>query len=169
PVPAIAPPELPPCKWAEALGAFQPVTLPVVADTRLALPELDRLLRDGMRGREVSARRRGIAARHEAMVDEWERDAKVDWGASPMTAPRLASEIWSVIKNDDWVLTANTLEDWALRLWDMDTPARHPGRSFGTATQIAVSLGVRLAYRGTDKLVVDIQPDRDRTCRGVRA
>ncbi|TMB76065.1 MAG: thiamine pyrophosphate-binding protein, partial [Chloroflexi bacterium] len=148
-------------KWAEDLGDFQPVTLSVVADTRLALPELRRLLRDRMRGRDVSARRRAIAARHEAMVDEWERDAKVDWGASPMTAPRLASEIWSVIKNDDWVLTANTLEDWALRLWDMDSPSRHPGRSFGTATQIAVSLGVGLAYRGTDKLVVDIQPDGD--------
>ena len=81
--------------------------------------------------------------------------------AAPMTAPRLASELWSVIKNDDWVLTANTLEDWALRLWDMDSPARHPGRSFGTATQIAVSLGVGLAYRDTNKLVVDIQPDGD--------
>jgi thiamine pyrophosphate-dependent acetolactate synthase large subunit-like protein len=78
-----------------------------------------------------------------------------------MTAPRLASEIWSVIKGDDWVLTANTLEDWALRLWDVDSPKRHPGRSHGTATQLAVSLGVGLAYRGTETLVVDVQPDGD--------
>jgi thiamine pyrophosphate-dependent acetolactate synthase large subunit-like protein len=148
-------------KWAEDLGDFQPVTLSVVADTRLALPELRRLVRERSRGRDVTVRSRAIAARHDALVDAWEREAKADWGASPMTAPRLASEIWSVIKNDDWVLTANTLEDWALRLWDMDSPARHPGRSFGTATQIAVSLGVGLAYRGTDKLVVDVQPDGD--------
>ena len=78
-----------------------------------------------------------------------------------MTAARLASEIWSVIKDEDWVLTANTLEDWALRLWDVDGPQRHPGRSFGTATQIGTSLGIALAHRGTDKLVVDIQPDGD--------
>ena len=148
-------------KWAEDLGDFQPVTLSIVADTRLALPELRRLLRERMRGRDRTARRNAIAARHDDLVTAWEREAKVDWGAGPMTAPRLASEIWSVIKNDDWVLTANTLEDWALRLWNMDSPARHPGRSFGTATQIAVSLGVGLAYRDTDKLVVDVQPDGD--------
>jgi thiamine pyrophosphate-dependent acetolactate synthase large subunit-like protein len=148
-------------KWAEDLGDFQPVTLSVVADTRLALPELRRLVRERMGGRDTSVRRDQIAARHDEIVAEWEREAKRDWGAAPMTAPRLASELWSVIKKDDWVLTANTLEDWALRLWDMDSPARHPGRSFGTATQIAVSLGVGLAYRGTDKMVVDVQPDGD--------
>jgi acetolactate synthase-1/2/3 large subunit len=148
-------------KWAEDLGDFQPVTLSVVADTRLALPELRRLVRERTRGKDTSARRKGIAQRHDEAVAAWEHEARVDWGAAPMTAPRLASEIWSVIKNDDWVLTANTLEDWALRLWDMDSPARHPGRSFGTATQIAVSLGVGLAYRDTNKLVVDVQPDGD--------
>ncbi len=148
-------------KWAEDLGDFQPVTLSIVADTRLALPELRRLLRERTPGRDLTARRNAIAARHDELVAAWEREAKVDWGAAPMTAPRLASEIWSVIRNDDWVLTANTLEDWALRLWDMDSPARHPGRSFGTATQIAVSLGVGLAYRETDKMVVDVQPDGD--------
>jgi thiamine pyrophosphate-dependent acetolactate synthase large subunit-like protein len=148
-------------KWAEDLGDFQPVTLSVIANTRLALPELRRLVRERTKGRDVSARRRAVAARHDALVDAWEREAKADWGAAPMTAPRLASEIWSVIKGDDWVLTANTLEDWALRLWDVDSPKRHPGRSFGTATQIGVSLGVGLAYRGTDTLVVDVQPDGD--------
>ena len=153
--------ELRQSQWSEDLGDLQPVTLSIIADTRLALPELRKLLRERTGDRDRSARRKEIAARHDAMVEAWEREAKTDWGASPLTAPRLASEIWSVVKNDDWVLTANTLEDWALRLWDMDGPARHPGRSFGTATQISVSLGVGLAYRGTDKLVVDVQPDGD--------
>src|SRR5256885_8660881 len=85
-------------KWAEDLGDVQPVALSIVADTRLALPELRRLVRERARGRDTSARRREIAARHDAMVDAWERDAKADWGDAPMTAPRLASEIWSVVK-----------------------------------------------------------------------
>ena len=148
-------------KWSEDLGDFQPVTVSIVADTRLALPELRRLVKARTGGRDVSARRKAVAARHEALVEEWEQEARADWGASPMTAPRLASEIWSAIKGTDWVLTSNTLEDWALRLWDVDSPRRHPGRSFGTATQIGVSLGVGLAYRGTDTLVVDVQPDGD--------
>src|SRR5262249_6554603 len=65
------------------------------------------------------------------------------------------------IKDEDWVLTANTLENWTHRLWDVDRPQRHPGKSLGTATQIGIALGVALAYRGTDKLVVDLQPDGD--------
>jgi benzoylformate decarboxylase/acetolactate synthase-1/2/3 large subunit len=61
----------------------------------------------------------------------------------------------------DWVLTAGTADDWALRLWDFDRPWRHPGRSLGTATQVGISLGVALAHRGTGRLVVDLQPDGD--------
>src|SRR5690606_32044296 len=38
---------------------------------------------------------------------------------------------------------------------------RHPGRSLGTATQIGIALGVALAHRGTERLVVDLQPDGD--------
>ena len=147
--------------WAEDLGDFQPTTLSIVADTRLALPVLRALVRERLGDSDRGARRKQLGAAHPALRERWEHDAREDWGASPMTAPRLASEIWSVIKGDDWVLTSNTLEDWALRLWDVDSPKRHPGRSFGTGTQIGVSLGVGLAYRGTDTLVVDIQPDGD--------
>jgi hypothetical protein len=59
------------------------------------------------------------------------------------------------------VLTANSLQGWTFKLWDFDTPERHPGNSLGTATQIGISLVVALAYKGSGKLVVDIQPDRD--------
>jgi acetolactate synthase-1/2/3 large subunit len=69
--------------------------------------------------------------------------------------------MWEVIKREDWVLTANTLEDWTRMLWDFDKPYRHPGKSLGTATQIGISLGVALAHRDAGRLVVDIQPDGD--------
>ena len=69
--------------------------------------------------------------------------------------------MWDVIKTEDWVLTACTLQDWVLKLWDFDKPYRHAGRALGTGTQIGVSLGVALAHRGTGRLVIDIQPDGD--------
>jgi acetolactate synthase-1/2/3 large subunit len=75
--------------------------------------------------------------------------------------PRLALEVWDKIKDEDWVLTAGTLEDWALRLWDFDRYYRHAGKSLGTGTQIGISLGVALANKGTGRLVVDFQPDGD--------
>ena len=59
------------------------------------------------------------------------------------------------------MLTAGTASDQVQRVWDFDRPYRHPGRSLGTATQIGISIGVALAYKGTDKLVVDLQPDGD--------
>ena len=152
--------ELRESKWAEDLGQFQPVTLSIVADTRLALPALREAVRS--RGaRERSARCAELRRTHDEIRARWEKQAREDWDASPLTAPRLASELWSVIKGEDWILTSNTLEDWALRLWDIDGPRRHPGGSFGTATQIGTSIGIVLAYRGTERLVVDVQPDGD--------
>jgi thiamine pyrophosphate-dependent acetolactate synthase large subunit-like protein len=152
--------ELRQSKWAEDLGQFQPVALSVVADTSLALPALRLAFRELPR-RDRAARCAELRREHDEIRARWEKLAREDWDASPLTAPRLASEIWAVIKDEDWILTSNTLEDWALRLWDVDGPRRHPGRSFGTATQIGTSLGVGLAYRGTERLVVDIQPDGD--------
>jgi acetolactate synthase-1/2/3 large subunit len=153
--------ELRQSRWTDDLGQFQPVALSIVADTRLAIPALRAAVRERAGGRDRAARCAELRRKHDEIRARWEKDSRQDWDASPLTAPRLASEIWSVIKGEDWILTANTLEDWALRLWDVDGPRRHPGRSFGTGTQIGTSLGIGLAYRGTDRLVVDIQPDGD--------
>lgn len=155
--------ELRTAKWSEDLGQLQPVDLSIVADTRLALPSLTQALRERLRPDDPprASRRDRIAAVHREIHDHWLEAAAKDRDAIPMTPARLASEIWSVIKDEDWVLTANTAEDEALHLWDMDSPERHAGRAMGTSTQIGTSLGVALAYRGTGKLVVDIQPDGD--------
>jgi thiamine pyrophosphate-dependent acetolactate synthase large subunit-like protein len=59
------------------------------------------------------------------------------------------------------MLTANPMGGNAFRLWDFEKPDRFGGQELGTATQIGASLGMALAYKGTGKLVVDIQPDGD--------
>ncbi|HZQ61673.1 MAG TPA: thiamine pyrophosphate-dependent enzyme, partial [Casimicrobiaceae bacterium] len=111
--------------------------------------------------RVIAERTRAIAERHRAARARWADQAKQDWEASPIALPRLASEVWQVIKDEDWVLTANTLFDWTRKLWRFDRPYRHPGKSLGTATQIGISLGVALAHRDAGRLVVDLQPDGD--------
>ena len=65
-----------------------------------------------------------------------------------MTTGRLALEVWDAIKDEDWVLTANTLREWVPKLWNIDQSYRHPGKELGTATQIGISLGVALAHKG---------------------
>ena len=138
----------------------------IVADTLLAVPALTVLLKKQLKKNQAFAARvpRRVAAtarKHKALRDGWAKEALVDRDDSPITLPRLATEVWAEIKHEDWVLTAGTLEDWTRKLWNFDKPYRHAGKSLGTATQFGISLGVALAHRNQGRLVVDIQPDGD--------
>ena len=152
--------------WTFDYQRLRHAHLQILADTTIAIPALTRLLEErvahdaALRGR-IKARTAETAAKSQALREKWAREAKVDWDASPITLPRLASEVWNAIKDEDWVLSAGTLEHWTRKLWDFDKPHRHPGRSLGTATQFGISIGVALAHREQKRLVVDMQPDGD--------
>ena len=140
--------------------------LRITADTTIAIPALtklclDELDKDPSLKPVLEKRFSTIQKRHQAARSQWAKQAHEDWDASPIPLPRLASEVWEVIKDEDWVLTAGTLNNWTRKLWDFDKPYRHPGESLGTATQIGISLGVALAHRDQGHLVVDMQPDGD--------
>src|SRR5229473_4965205 len=132
--------------WAMDYQRLAHVDLRVLADTTLAIPALTQLLRPRISPRARDLRARQVAQMSAAVRARWAKEAR---------------EVWDAIKEDDWVLAAGTLEDWARKIWDFDKPYRHPGRSLGTATQIGISLGVALAHRATGRLVVDLQPDGD--------
>jgi len=153
-------------KWSQDFQKLSEVDLSILADTSLALPELlghcrKKLEGDADRQDKIRQRHERLSGQHKEIRSKWREDARKDWDKQPMTTARLAWEIWEVIKEEDWVLTANTLRDWTRKLWEWDKPYRHPGHSLGTATQIGISLGVALAHKGSGKLVVDIQPDGD--------
>jgi acetolactate synthase-1/2/3 large subunit len=143
--------------WAMDYQRLAHSDLRILADTTLAIPALTGLI--GRAGKRPL--RKEAAQLRDAARARWEQEAKEDWDASPITLPRLATEVWSAIKGEDWVLTANTLEEWTRKIWDFERPYRHPGKSLGTATQIGISLGVALAHRDAGRLVVDLQPDGD--------
>ena len=152
--------------WALDYQRLQHASLRILADTTLAIPALTALLearigQDATLATRIKARAAETAAKSAALREKWARDAKADWDATPITLSRLACEVWNAIRDEDWVLTAGTLEQWTRKLWDFDRPYRHPGRSLGTATQLGISIGVALAHRGERRLVVDMQPDGD--------
>ena len=147
--------------WAMDYQRLAHADLRVLADTTLAIPALTQLLKPRISPRARDLRSRQVAQMSAAARARWAKEARQDWDASPITLPRLASEVWDAIKGEDWVLTAGTLEDWTRKIWDFDKPYRHPGRSLGTATQIGISLGVALAHRDAGRLVIDLQPDGD--------
>jgi len=153
-------------KWSMDYTRMPDCSLRVLGDTLTAIPELTKLCKNRVNwgatlADRIAKRTAEIGERHDALFAKWAKQSLDGWDASPISLPRLAHEIWDAIKLEDWVLTACTLQDWALKLWDFDKPYRHAGRALGTGTQIGVSLGVALAHRGTGRLVVDIQPDGD--------
>ncbi|MDR0344156.1 MAG: hypothetical protein LBI49_13815 [Nocardiopsaceae bacterium] len=153
--------------WSEDYPAPLETAARVTADTSVALPLLLEACRELIAGEpeERRAARRayadGLTAMHRAQREAWAAEAAAQAARSPVSASRLAAEVWEAVSGHDWVLTAGTAAGWATRLWDFDAPYRHPGASLGTATQIGISLGVALAHRGTGRLVVDLQPDGD--------
>jgi acetolactate synthase-1/2/3 large subunit len=152
--------------WAMDYQRMNHADLRVMADTTIAIPLLvdllkARIAKDRKLQSKIKARVADCAKKTQARRKKWAEQAKQDWDASPITLPRLASEVWSQIKDEDWVLTAGTLEDWTRKLWNFDKPHRHPGKSLGTSTQLGISIGVALANRDQKRLVVDMQPDGD--------
>jgi acetolactate synthase-1/2/3 large subunit len=148
--------------WSHDFAQLHETDLQVTADTSVALPFLLEACRElADPGRDRTAWRTELGRLHDETRSAWRAEAERDSALSPVSTARLATETWEVVREHDWVLTAGTASDWAPKVWNFDRPYRHPGRSLGTATQIGISLGVALAYKGTDKLVVDLQPDGD--------
>ena len=153
-------------KWSMDYCRMQPCSVRALGDTALGIPELTRLCKqrieaDDKLHNRIAARKEAIGTRHDLVWGKWQEDARKDWDASPITFARLALEVWGVIRDEDWVLTANELKHQVRKLWDFDKPHRHPGLELGTATQIGISIGVALAHKGSGRVVVDIQPDGD--------
>ena len=154
--------------WSLDYQRMMDFDMRIIGDTDIAIPMLTKLCKQiiaktpGLKSR-LQARGKKLAALHAKKRADWRRaglDVK-QRKMTPLTHAVLATEIWEVIKNEDWVLTAGALEDWARRIWDFDAHHRHAGKSLGTSTQIGTSLGVALAHRDKGRLVVDIQPDGD--------
>ena len=153
-------------KWAMGYQKFPECSQRVLADTELAIPALTELARARIAknpklAKKIAERKAAVKEMHDKQRAKWRGQAKEDWDARPITLARLATEVYGVIKNEDWVLTTNAFEDWALKLWNFDKGYRWPGKPLGTGTQIGMGIGIAMAHRGKGRLVVDCQTDGD--------
>lgn len=153
--------------WSEDYAALVETDIQVTADAAVALPLLIEQCRalvtldTDERRHQREQWRLELRQHHDVAWGGWRKEAAERWDDSPVSTPRLAGEIWEVIRDRDWVLTGSGTDQWARRTWDFDQWYRHYGSSLGTATQIGLSLGMALAHKGTGRLVVDVQPDGD--------
>lgn len=143
--------------------------LSVLADTRLALPRLvDRVserLNGNPRAQErADARFEAVAERHRSQREAWQDIAEERWDERPISPPRLAAELWSIIADEEWVVVNGTLRHWAQRLWELDEFDQYIGGysgGGGLGYGAGAAIGGALAYADTDRVPISLQSDGD--------
>ena len=149
--------------WVTAYQRLAPVDVPILADTAAALTACLRAL--GADGEAAARRLRAerLRARHEALRREARTACEESWNDRPIAPARLASEVWDVLRGEDWVLVNGTLDGWARSLWEWVHPHQYLGNSGGAGLGYGAgaSIGAALAHRGTGRVCVDLQPDGD--------
>jgi thiamine pyrophosphate-dependent acetolactate synthase large subunit-like protein len=154
--------------WAHDYHALQAIDVPISADTSLALPALLSLCRRMMKKTDakkkaIQSRFGKIKAHHEKLRKRWSAQADLYSDAGKIPTAFLAREIGEVLKKEDWVLANGSARGWARRLWNWSKPYQFLGDSGGAGLGYGLSaaIGAALAYRGSDKVCVDIQADGD--------
>ena len=153
--------------WAGDYHALQAVDVPICADTSIALPELTRICRNLLKKessakKAIASRFQSIKQHHDALRKKWSLSAQQQ-NTETISVPFLVNELWSVIKKEDWVLVSRDVKNWARKIWDWTQPYQYLGGSGGSGVGYGLSaaIGAALAYRGSEKVCVDIQPDGD--------
>ncbi len=150
--------------WVTSYQRLVPTDVPILADTAVALPAL--LARvDGLAADSPGRRARyeRLSKKRDALRLEARTRCEQSWNDRPIAPSRLASEVWEVLRGEDWVLANGTLDGWARTLWEWTRPDQYLGYSGGAGLGYGAgaSIGVALAHRGTGRVCVDLQPDGD--------
>lgn len=151
--------------WSQAYGQLQATELSIASDARNFLPGLLRQCKKLLgeqpgKSSRITARKKAMEESSGKVKKRWEEQAQKAWSDKPVSLPRMASEIWQVVKNEDWVLASQSLNEWVWRTWDFKNPEQCVRRE-GLGCAIGNAIGTALYYKNSGKLVVDIQTDGD--------
>jgi acetolactate synthase-1/2/3 large subunit len=142
--------------------------LVVAADAEASLPELIEQVRGAVtrqRRRVFAERGRRIAAAHvQRRLAAVER-AGAGWDLRPVSVPRLCTELWELIKDEDWSLVSpqGFISGWPSRLWPMEKHYHYIGGqgAGGMGYGAPAAVGAALANRSHGRLSINIQTDGD--------
>ncbi|HWE79263.1 MAG TPA: thiamine pyrophosphate-dependent enzyme, partial [Pseudolabrys sp.] len=147
---------------------FQPVDVSIAGDAEATMPALIEAVKKAL----PADRKAAIDKRGEAMRKAWAatrartlQAATYAWDASPVSTARLAAELWSQIKDEDWSLVSSDrmISGWASRLWPMDKHYQFIGGpgGYGIGYGSPAAVGAALANRPHGRFSVNIQTDGD--------
>jgi acetolactate synthase-1/2/3 large subunit len=148
-------------------GRFSDIDLSIAGDGEASLPALTEAVRkliDSGRKSAYEARGKRYAAARLAMLEQAKSDATIGWDASPITTARMCAEVYAQIKDEDWSLVGNTINNtWPLRLWNIDKAHRWNGGAGGAGVgyNAPASLGAALANKRHGRLTVTFNGDGD--------
>ena len=151
--------------WPSNYGRILATDTAILGDEIQVLKQITKVCQDSMGAgsrKRATDRIPKIIKIHSDLYDGLHKEVKERlWDQTPTSTARLASEIWEVIKDEDWVLVHGSLSGWERRLWDVSDESRWVAGGGGTGTGMGVAMGAALAFRGTDKVCVSIQNDGD--------
>lgn len=156
--------------WAADYLKVQETDLTVLADTKIVLPLLIEECRKQIAAmdsekfyKQREQRYRAIKEKHDALRASWAQEARLRTIPGALTPAQLAVAIGEVVKDYDWVLVNGALRQWPRRLWNWDKADRYLGAEAGGGVGygMGASIGAALAWRGSDRLCVNIQSDGD--------
>lgn len=160
--------ELQHSSWAALYERLQPDCTSYTVPVGVALPQLvaecRRLLGKGeVLNPEREAWNQRWRERHQELRRAWQEEASRRAGEVPLAPPWVADQVYRSLKGHDWVLANGTMHGWVWRLWEFQGCDQYLGRSGGGGLGygIGASLGAALAYRGSGRVVVDLQEDGD--------
>lgn len=151
--------------WPSSYGRLLPSDTTILGSEAQVLADIANVCQGSMdagarkRATERSARAAEI---HSTIHNRFQKDVKDRWwDQTPTSTARLATEIWEVIRDEDWVLVHGSLSGWEKRLWEVKDESRWVAGGGGTGTGMGVAMGAALAFKGTGKVCVSIQNDGD--------
>ena len=147
---------------------FYAADLPIAGDAQASVPYLIEALRERINGRRASqiAERRdrwesAHASRRQASIDA----ARYAWNATPIGTARMSLELYDLVKDKDWALTApdNLHGSWESRLWDIERHYQTNGTSgaYGQGYGASSAVGAALGHREHGRLPICITGDGD--------
>jgi acetolactate synthase-1/2/3 large subunit len=148
-------------------GRFPDIDMSIAGDGEASLPALTEAVKrliDPGRKSAYEARGKRYAAARLAIMEQAKSDATIGWDSAPITTARMCAEVYAQIKDEDWSLVGNTINNtWPLRLWNIDKPHRWNGGSGGSGVgyNAPSSLGAALANKRHGRLTVTFNGDGD--------
>ena len=145
------------------------VDLALAADGEATLPALieavKRLITSD-RKRVFQERGAKLAGASRADRERLRQAATYAWDASPVSTARVAAELWTEIRNEDWSLVSNYYSEagmWPRRLWDFNKPYHWLGHAGGGGIGYGApsSVGAALANKKYGRFSVALQTDGD--------